>query len=89
MNKYKFIGTEQDLIDNGFYLCTDKQDNIDDKDYLRDMNEDVQLYISLGFEPFKKTVVNNKATTLIENFKVEEYIKDLIDLELVKKENKK
>lgn len=79
--KYKFIGTEQDLIDNGFYLYDDSDESIADGDYVRDVDEDVQLYISLRFKPFKRKIMNNYGP---RDLLKEEHIQDLIDLELVK-----
>lgn len=67
----------------GFRLCEDTPSNIEDEDYIRDVNDDIQVYISLGFSGYNKQVLNAYG----DNRLVEDYIQDLIDLDYVEVRN--
>ena len=58
--------TAEMLEKEGFYLETESQGNIDDGDYLRDFNDDVQLYVSLRFIPYHREILNNYGSPDIE-----------------------
>ena len=80
MKEYKYIGTEEQLVKHGFYLCKDTKNNIEDKDYLRDVDDYTQVYISLFFSGYDKKVMNNFDAEKPLNTK---YFQDLIDAGLV------
>lgn len=76
--RYRFIGTEQDLIDNGFRLV----DKVwGDSNYLRDVEGDDTLEIYINMDPLGERVVQN-------NLGLDEliipHIQDLIEKNLVR-----
>lgn len=77
--------TDEMLKAVGFRLCEDTPSNIEDEDYIRDVNDDIQVYISLGFSGYNKQVLNSYG----DNRLVEDYIQDLIELDYVEVRNER
>ena len=76
--KYKYIGTESQLIEHGFRL--EQYEGQSDRDYLRTVNDNVEVYVNFGFTGYGNNIMNN-FNSHGRIFK--SHIQDLIDAKLV------